>query len=91
MGSINISEVDIANLSGCQDSTYPLNSNNRSSVTLTQINNTNNANSNPNGYDLNKIQDNVNIDSNFFKEHISQIIKPTNNCKNLLLFIKFLL
>ncbi|KAL6621632.1 hypothetical protein LY90DRAFT_513966 [Neocallimastix californiae] len=84
MGSINISEVDIANLSGCQDSTYPLNSNNRSSVTLTQINNTNNANSNPNGYDLNKIQDNVNIDSNFFKEHISQIIKPTNNCKNLL-------
>jgi len=84
MGSINISEVDIANLSGCQDSTYPLNSINRSSMTLTQINNTNNTNPNPNGYDLNKIQDNVNIDSNFFKEHASQIIKPTNTCKNLL-------
>jgi hypothetical protein len=84
MESLNLSEVDIANLSGYQDSNCPMNSLNGSAVTLTQNNNTNNTNTNPTRLSLNKMRDKANVDSAIFNDQVSRIVKPSNSCKNFL-------
>jgi len=87
MDTINVSEVDISNASGFNDSAYPRNSVNGSSVTLNNNISTNtNAKNSSTRLSLNKNQEKIDIYDNMFNDQISKIIKPTNLCKNLLFF-----
>ncbi|ORX54346.1 hypothetical protein BCR36DRAFT_348536 [Piromyces finnis] len=83
MDITNVTEVDISNVSGYNDSSYPRSSVNGSSVTLNNTNNNINIKNIP--YKLNKNQEEkLDVDDNIVSDQISKIIRPTNLCKNLL-------